>query len=150
MKGEINMTVGLGSECPKFNSIIFGENGKYVATRNGDKVLIRGKDGSIRTTDVDTFMQCLAAALPKIKEQPKSDTFGGKSFTDSFVKAEKINEDDNPLIKMGKTLTNMTKLEQINENDSNWEKSRKRMHNSFAMLYNPFAFREKFSNWEKY
>ena len=101
MKGEINMTVGSVNQCPKFNSVIFGENGKYIATRNGDKVLIRGKDGSIRTTDVDTFMQCLAAALPKIKEQPKADTFIKK-----LTEMQKINSEDSALTRINKSIHN--------------------------------------------
>lgn len=70
------MTTGsVGNECPKFDSIIFGENGKYKATRKGNQVLIEGKDGSLRTTDVDTFIKCLAIALPKMKGQPQKDNF---------------------------------------------------------------------------
>lgn len=68
-------TGNVGNECPKFNSIIFGENGKYRATRNGNQVIIEGKDGSLRTTDVKTFMTAMALALPKMKAQPQNDEF---------------------------------------------------------------------------
>ena len=145
------MAVGsVGNECPKFNSIIFGEDGKYIATKHGNTVLIRGKDGSVRTTDVDTFMKFLAAALPKMKEPPKLDTFKKRSPMDLLVKAEEINKNDSPLTALGKTLCNTTKLQERKESDGLLESFNKSIHNFGAVMFNPMAAVEFWTNPGKY
>lgn len=92
------MAVVSVGQYPKSNSIIFGENGNYIATSNGEKVIIRGKDGSIRTTDVDTFVKFLVAKLP---EQPKS-----TSLIKKLTEMQKVNPEDSALTRINKSIHN--------------------------------------------
>ena len=96
----------VGGGCPKFNSIIFGENCKYIATRYGNEVLIRGKDGSVRKTDINTFMMCLAASLPKMKGQPVKDGFSPSNPLKNMTEIQKINPDDGFLTRVNKAIHN--------------------------------------------
>ena len=114
------------AQFPKFETMIFGKDGEYKATRQGNTVLIQGKDGSVRKTDIDTFMKCLAAALPKMKTQPQQDGF----------------------------IKNMTTLQTVNPNDDALTKINKVIHNAGAVQLNPFNVqsyvKDKLSGTGKY
>lgn len=124
----------VANECPKFNAIIFGKNGEFRATRQGNKVFIENKDGLLRTTDVETFMKVLVKSLPKMKSQLTEDTF---SREDIAAK--------NSGFSIGKFYKNLTELQTINPDDDILTRLSKTLHNAGAIHYNPLKIQDYFT-----